>query len=74
MVVTYGVYEDKGWISWGEFLGTGYVANQNRKYLTYEEAREIVMELNLKSQTEWFQYCKSGNKPDNIPFNPQNFY
>ena len=24
-------YENKGWISWGDFLGTGYVALKYRK-------------------------------------------
>jgi len=60
-------YKNKGWINWGDFLGTGTIANQNKKYLTYEEAREIVMKLNLKSNTEWKEYCKSGNKPDDVP-------
>jgi hypothetical protein len=62
-----GVYENKGWTSMGDFLGTGNIANYYKKFLSYEEAREIVMEVNLKSQKEWQQYCKSGNKPDNIP-------
>jgi polyhydroxyalkanoate synthesis regulator phasin len=70
----YKVYQNKGWISWGDFLGTGIIATYYKKYLSYEEAREFVKKLGFKSQTEWFQYCKSGNKPDNIPFNPQAFY
>ena len=28
------------------------------------------MKLNLKSGTEWKEYCKSGNKPDDIPAQP----
>jgi superfamily II DNA or RNA helicase len=67
-------YKNKGWISWGEFLGTGYIANRNRKYLTYEEAKEFVMKLNLKSQTEWKEYAKSGNKLDNMPMHPNEVY
>jgi hypothetical protein len=34
----------------------------------------VVRSLNLKSETEWRSYCKSGNKPDNIPTNPSYVY
>jgi len=70
----YSAYKKKGWISWSEFLNKGLKDSKNRKYMSYQEAREFISKLNLKSQTEWFQYCKSGNKPHNIPFNPQVFY
>jgi DNA-directed RNA polymerase subunit F len=62
-------YQNKGWINWGEFLGTGTIAPFNREYLSYQEAKEFVSKLNIKSKNEWSQYCKSGNKPDNIPIN-----
>ena len=29
-----------GWISWGDFLGTDRIANQNKNYLPYKEAKE----------------------------------
>jgi len=41
-----------------------------RKWLHFEGAREFVKSLNLKSLKEWNKYCKSGNKPRNIPSNP----
>jgi hypothetical protein len=62
------VFKKKGWISWGDFLGNGRVHNQN--FLSFTEAKKFVHDLKLKDQHEWFQYCKSGNKPDNIPSNP----
>jgi exonuclease I len=40
----------------------------------FKEAREFVRALNLKGQKEWNEYCKSGNKPDNIPANPNRTY
>ena len=43
-------------------------------FCSFEEAREFVRELNLKGQKEWNEYCKSGNKPDNIPANPNRTY
>jgi hypothetical protein len=30
-----------------------------------------VEKLKLKNQKEWFLYCKSGNKPNDIHSNPQ---
>jgi hypothetical protein len=30
--------------------------------------------LGLKSGAEWFAYCKSGKKPDDIPANPAGAY
>jgi rhodanese-related sulfurtransferase len=67
-------YENKGWCGLGDWLGTGIVAKQNRTYLSFKEAREFVHTLKLKKQQEWFDYCKSGNKPDNIPTSSDSVY
>ncbi|MBX9688745.1 MAG: DEAD/DEAH box helicase family protein [Candidatus Obscuribacterales bacterium] len=67
-------YKDDGWISFGDWLGTGYIAGQNRKYLPFGQAREFVHELKLKSGSEWRDYCKSGRIPDDIPRNPHQVY
>jgi len=44
----------------------------------FEQAREFARSLKLRSQTEWFQYCKSGKdsipKPDDIPSLPSEVY
>ena len=44
------------------------------KFRNFEDAREFARSLNLKNQKEWFQYCKSGEKPDNIPRSISTFY
>ncbi|MDD5014742.1 MAG: DEAD/DEAH box helicase family protein, partial [Atribacterota bacterium] len=67
-------YKDKGWISWGDWFGTGYVAPSKRKFLSFKKAREFVRKLNLKGQKEWQDYCKSGKKPNNIPVNGDQKY
>lgn len=69
-----GTYKDKGWTNWGDWLGTDYVANQNRSYLTFEEARAFVRSLGLKNQGEWKYWSRSGAKPEKIPTNPHNVY
>lgn len=67
-------YGNKGWISWGDWLGTGVIANQNMEFLPFEEARELVSKLGLKSLKEWKAYCKSEKRPKNIHSNPDYFY
>ena len=36
----------------------------------FESARNYVRDLKLKNRIAWTKYCKSGNKPDDIPANP----
>jgi len=62
------------WINWGDFLGTGRIADQDREYRSFEEAREFAQSLNLKSGSEWNEYCKSGEKPDDVPTNANQVY
>ena len=68
------VYKNKGWISMGNFLGTGYVQAQQREYRSFDDAKEFVKNLNLKNANQWRQYCKSESKPDDIPNAPNSTY
>ena len=52
---------------WGDFLGTGRISDNLKVYIPYNQAMQFVSKLNLRSKTEWFEYCKSGNKPIDIP-------
>jgi hypothetical protein len=45
-----------------------------KKFRDFVEAREFVRKLGLKSVKYWMAYCKSGNKPDDIPNNPWRTY
>jgi hypothetical protein len=58
------------WIGLGDWLGTGNISTNDKLFRPFKEAREFVRALNLKSQKEWQEYCKSGNKPEDIPSNP----
>ena len=66
------VYADSGWISWGDWLGIGNVLSKS--WRQFGEARTFVHGLKLKSTTEYRAYCKSGNKPDDIPTHPHIIY
>ena len=73
------IYKDRGWISWGDWLGTGVVAPQLRQYRPFEEARTFSRQLGLRSGGEWSKYCKGelpgeNSKPDDIPANPHHIY
>jgi hypothetical protein len=68
------VYEKRGWVSMGDWLGSGAVANQFRTFRSFRQARSFVHSLRLKSQKDWRHYCQSGKKPDDIPANPFRCY
>ena len=67
------VYE-KEWKGMGDWLGTGTIAPSLKEYKPYLEAKEFVHKLGLKSYEEWLKYCASGEKPDDIPSNPNQVY
>ena len=61
-------------ITWSDFLGIDVVANQNQKYISYENAKVLVHKLNIKHQTDWAKYCKKHNPPRNVPATPNVIY
>jgi len=63
------VYKEKGWISWPDFLG--YEKNE---FYEFNEARKIVPSLKLKSQSQWYLYCKSSEFDPKLPKSPKSVY
>jgi len=63
-------YKNKGWIRWGDWLGTGTIATYNKIYRPFPEAKKFVKTLGIKNRQDWKEYCKSGKKPDDIPSQP----
>ena len=61
-------------MNYGDWLGTGTIADQFKEYKTFDQAREYVQKLGLKNQKEWFAYSKSGIKPIDIPAAPNMTY
>lgn len=66
------VYTD--FISWTDWIGTNPKRERNKVYLSFCEARKFVHELGLRGESDWRAYCKSGDKPNNIPFKPERSY
>lgn len=68
------VYKNKEWKGWRDWLGAGNLYFQKKKARSFEEARLFIQTLALKNVDEWRLYCKSGNKPDDIPAHPHLTY
>ena len=64
----------KEWKGMTDWLGTGIIPTQKRVYRKYPDARKFVHTLKLINRTAWTKYCKSGNKPSDIPNNPWHVY
>ena len=64
----------KEWKGVGDWLGTGRVHSKFKKFRTLSESRKFVRSLGLKGWDEWYEYCKSGNKPNDIPSIPWKIY
>ncbi|MBC8305545.1 MAG: DEAD/DEAH box helicase family protein [Pelagibacterales bacterium] len=67
------IYKTK-WKNWGDFLGTGRIANQNRNYISYSEAKKIVKKINLKTNKDFIKLKRSGYFSIKMPTYPDNAY
>lgn len=73
-----GVYKNRGWISWGDFLGTGRISNQNKSklYVSYNKAKIWIKKNipNIKNRDEWQKNVKNNKIPIFIPIYPETYY
>jgi hypothetical protein len=68
-------YNKKGWISWDDYLGINREKYWKKIFYTYEEAKEVVHKLNIKSRTEWKdKYCKRNDFNKLLPKDPERKY
>jgi hypothetical protein len=63
-------YLNKGWKNWGEWLGTGRVADQKKVFRSFSKARQFTRKQKLKSEAEWRVFTKSNVFPEDIPSAP----
>jgi superfamily II DNA or RNA helicase len=70
----YKTYAEEGWQSWGDWLGTGFVAHGQREFRSFQEARAFVRGLGLKSFSEWGAYSVSDARPRDVPSAPARTY
>jgi hypothetical protein len=67
-------YEAAGWTTWGAFLGTGQIANRERKWRPFAEAREFARSLEMRDQHEWKAFVRSSARPPDLPARPEKTY
>jgi hypothetical protein len=70
------IYIKQGtWKGWGDFLGTGRIADMNKAkdWLSIKEAkieaRKIAKKLGIKNQKDWSNAYNAGKIPKNLPGN-----
>ena len=44
------------------------------QFRNFKDARKFTQSLGLKRKDDWMAYCKSGNKPNDIPAGPSSLY
>lgn len=66
-------YKNRGWINWGDFLGTGNIRGCDKLFISYDDCKKYANYNNIKSQKEWFNHVKV-NKPIGVPSSPSSTY
>ena len=67
-------YKNNGWISSGDWLGTGKISDKDKVFRDFEEAKAYVRTLGLSGTTAWNEWAKSDKKPADIPYKPERTY
>ena len=64
------------WVNWPDWLGFDGRKNVRQRYgwRPFKQARAFVRRLGLKTVKEWYAYCASGKKPNDIPASPEVIY
>ena len=67
-------YKNKGWKTWGEFLGTGRIADQLKEFASFDELRKIVRQFKFKNSDEYVKNYKKIDHSKFIPYSPSSVY
>ena len=67
-------YKHDGWQGYGHWLGTGNLVGGKLAFLPFNEALLYAHSLKLKSQKEWRDWAKTGDRPANMPSAPDEVY
>jgi hypothetical protein len=67
-------YLKRGWVSWGDFLGTNKIWDNLVSYISYEDSKKIIKKLQINSGNEYKQFVKENKIPNNIPNRPERYY
>ena len=73
------VYKNDGWVSFGDWFGTGRIADKFKRDIwlplkeAKPEARRIAKELGITTKKQWVEAHRAGKIP-NLPLHPDSFY
>ena len=72
-------YADKGWLGWGDWLGTGNLRGADRTYRSFKDARKFSRGLGLEHQTAWRAFVRIHGLnlkvlPKDVPRRPDHYY
>ena len=72
-------YKSRGWIHWGNWLGTRDGTFKNRKWLPFNRARAFARRTGISTRRQWNEYSKGelpdkGIRPWDIPADPRYVY
>lgn len=67
-------YKHEGWAGYGDFLGTGNIANHRKTMRQFKEAREYARSLQLRTFAEWRTWAATKQRPTDIPSSPERTY
>jgi hypothetical protein len=62
------------YISVGEWLGTGIIAPQNKKFISHKECSNWFIKNKITTQTKWRKWMQENKRPEFIPSNPEQEY
>ena len=63
------------WKNWGDFLGTGKIADQFLKFVSYEKAKKLIKQFELRTHIEFRKFSQSSEfEKLNIPKHPNQSY
>lgn len=72
--VPHACYKTKGWISYADFLGGENQAWHQVEWRKFLLARDFARSLNLYSMLAWRAWAQTGDRPKDIPANPDKAY
>ena len=67
-------YEGKGWNGFKDFLWSAKHRKARKKFMPYNEAKELIKTLKITSEEDFKNYIANGNSPSNLPCYPSFTY
>jgi superfamily II DNA or RNA helicase len=61
-------------VTTGEWLGTNRISDWERVFITLDELKVLVKKWGINNKTQWYEYWKVNERPNNIPSDPSAIY